>query len=151
MLSKKKKDMHLSFRNDPRDIFNLQNEVRVNVRRELAKLKCNDGKVDTDSIEKLTMELNDVSIESMTSIDFSNDTRAHFRSHEGQIRDIIYTKKCWKAICCNRHLFKNKVCIKRQIHFLRVYAVHFSLIPMCVGFFPTCFWIVYTDCAGCKL
>lgn len=112
MLSKKKKDMHLSYRNEPRDIFSLQNEVHVNVRRELAKLKCNNGNVDTESMEQRTQELSDVSIENMTSIDIFNDSRTHFRSHEGQIRDIIYIKKCWKAICCNRHLFKNKVYIK---------------------------------------
>lgn len=106
MSQNKNKNMFLSFRNAPRDITSVAEEISLNVRRGLAKLGCESGNED---ISEPTDQLKDFTIENMTSIDICNDPRAHYRSHERKIRDIVYMKKCWKAICCNSNLFKDKV------------------------------------------
>lgn len=98
--------MLISFRDVPLDITNIAEEISLNVRRGLGKLKCEN---DSESTANITDKLNDFTIENMTSIDICNDMRAYYRSHEWKARDIVYTKKCWKAICCNDNLFKDKV------------------------------------------
>lgn len=105
MLAKRKKNMFMSFRGEPRDI---QTELHLNVRRGLANL-ANNNKDEEDGIASIPRQLNDLTIEDMTSIDISNDLRAYFRTHERSMRDIILAKKWWKAICCNANLFKGKV------------------------------------------
>lgn len=115
MSQNRNKNTFLSFRNAPRDITSVAEEISLNVRRGLAKLGCESGNED---ISELSDQLTDFTIENMTSIDICNDTRAHHGSHERKIRDIVYMKKCWKAICCNSNLFKDKV-IQIKTIFLR--------------------------------
>lgn len=108
MIARKKKNMFMSFRGEPRDLQTATNEIRLNVRRGLAHLKC-DKQNDDESAVEMTRELNNLSIDNLTSIDISKDQRSDYRTFELQMRDAIYTRKCWKAICCNAHLFKDKV------------------------------------------
>lgn len=111
MLARKKHSMLLSFRNYPRDF---ENELRLNVRRGLEAIAATavaDNESDTRNIDgaAISKQLENLSIDEMTSSDISKDYRAHFREHNYNLKDIVYTKKWWKAICCNRHLFKDKV------------------------------------------
>lgn len=108
MLANKKKNMFISFRYEyPR---NLEKEIKLSVRRGLAAAvadnKNNDKNIDDSAISD---QLDSLSIEEMTSNDICKDNRAHYLAHDGILKDFIYTKKCWKAICCNSHLFKDKV------------------------------------------
>lgn len=107
MLAREKKNMFISFRNEPRDLQSIGEEIKLNVRRGLAKL--NDNNDTKNDAEHIPLLLNEMKIEDLTSIDIYKDQRAHFRAHEWRMRDVVYTKKCWKAICCNSHLFKDKV------------------------------------------
>lgn len=107
MLAKMKKNMFMSFRDDPRDIQTISDEIELNVRRGLDRLKRDTQR--EDSTMNITRQLSDLAIEEMTSIDFCKDIRSHYRTHEYRLRDVIYTKKCWDAICGNSHLFKDKV------------------------------------------
>lgn len=108
MLARQRRNMFISFRNEPRDLQSIREEIALNVRRGLAQLNSNNDTDNADT-ETISMQLNELKIEEMTSKDFYKDLRAHYRSHEWRIRDVIYTKKCWQAICCNAHLFKDKV------------------------------------------
>lgn len=108
MLAKQRRNMFISFRNEPRDMQSVREEIALNVRRGLAKLNSNSD-TENDDTETISMQLNDLKVEEMTSKDIYKDLRAHYRSHEWQIRDVIFMKKCWTAICCNSHLFKDKV------------------------------------------
>lgn len=96
----------MSFRGEPSDI---QTELRLNVRRGLANLGNNNNEDKEDGIASIRRQLNDLTIENMTSIDIGDDFRAYYRTHERPTRDIILAKKWWKAICCNANLFKDKV------------------------------------------
>lgn len=102
--------MFASFRYDhPR---NLKNEMRLSVRRGLAAVAADRKKGDENLDESaISEELSDLSIDEMTSNDICKDNRAHYLAHDGILKDFVYTKKCWKAICCNSHLFKDKVII----------------------------------------
>lgn len=99
--------MLLSFRGIPRDFKIIKEEIILDVHRGLDRLK-NDEQ-NEDSTTKIARQLSDLAIEEMTSIDFSKDIRSNYRTHEDRLRDIVYTKKLWKAICGNAHLFKDKV------------------------------------------
>lgn len=88
-----------------KDIHSVSEEIRLNVRRGLKQLECNR---DTKPTE-ITKQLHDLAVEDMTSADLSVDIRSDYRTFEWRLRDIIYTKKLFKAICCNEHLFKDKV------------------------------------------
>lgn len=107
MLAKINESMFLSFRGIPRDFKIIKKEIILDVHRGLARLK-NDEQ-NEDSTTKIARQLSDLAIEEMTSIDFSKDIRSNYRTHEDQMRDIVYIKKMWKAICGNAHLFKDKV------------------------------------------
>lgn len=107
MIARKKNNMFMSFRNEPRDLQSVSDEIRLNVRRGLARLKC--GQNNDKSTVEMTRQLSDMTIENQTSIEICKDLRSHYRTHEWRLRDVIYTRKCWKAICCNAHLFKDKV------------------------------------------
>lgn len=96
----------MSFRDVPRDIQTICDEIALNVRRGLAKLDGDDANL---NISNITRQLSDVTIENMTSMDISKDPRSHYRMHEGKLRDIIFVKKYWQAICGNANLFKDKV------------------------------------------
>lgn len=101
--------MFLSFRDFyPR---NLENEIRINVRRGLAALNRDTGNTGNGKSDDtvISEQLYNISIDEMTSIDISKDNRAHYLAHDGILKDFIYTEKCWEAICCNSHLFKDKV------------------------------------------
>lgn len=133
MSSDKKKNMFMSFRDMPRDMTSVAEEVSLNVRRGLAKLERENGN-GNENTANLPDQPNDFTIEDMTSIDICNDSRAHYRSHEWKIRDIIYMKKCWKAICCNANLFKDKVNFKRKMNCLRDYFFpHLSFVCFFFG------------------
>lgn len=115
MLAKKKHNMFISFRYEhPR---NMEDQIRLDVRRGLVALKCNTNTIATGSDEDsgnidelmVSQHRDNVSIDEMTSNDICKDNRAHYLAHDGILKDFIHTKKCWKAICCNRHLFKDKV------------------------------------------
>lgn len=122
----KRKNMFMSFRgyNDPEDIEKVSENIDLNVHRGLARLKCE--KQREESTTKITGQLSDVAIEEMTSIDISKDVRSHYRTHEWRMRDVIYTKKVWKAICGNAHLFKDKVRLLILLH--HCYSVLFSFV-----------------------
>lgn len=109
MLAKQRKNMFLSFRNSSR---NLEKEIKLNVRRGLTAAAAtadnnDDDKNNDDSV--IFDQFNRLSIDEMTSDDLSKDIRAHYLAHDGILKDFIYTEKCWEAICCNSHLFKDKV------------------------------------------
>lgn len=107
MLAKQKKNMFISFRNDPRDMESIRQEIRLNMRRGLARLQCNSKT--KNSNEPISASFSELAIEDLTSKDIYKDMRSHYRAHEWKMRDIIYMKKWWKAICGNSHLFKDKV------------------------------------------
>lgn len=99
----------MSCRYNPRDLQSVFEEIQLNVRRGLKSLRCNSDNKESDNSDEIAGQLNDLAIEDLTSVDFSHDIRLDYRTHEFRIRDIIYMKKLWKAICCNSHLFKDKV------------------------------------------
>lgn len=105
MLAKEKKNMFMSFRDQRRSVFD---EIKVNVRCGLARLKS-DNDIPEENTAKISRQLNDMAIEDKTSIDFYKDLRSHYQTHEWRLRNVVYMKKCWKAICCNSFLFKDKV------------------------------------------
>ncbi|XP_031637454.1 protein arginine N-methyltransferase 1-like [Contarinia nasturtii] len=100
-----KKSMFISFRDDPKDKQSIFEEIRLNVRRGLNHLKS----TNIPSTQEITKEMNDLAIEEMTSNDLCNDLRAYYRTHECRLRDVVYTKKLFSAICCNAHIFKDKI------------------------------------------
>lgn len=102
----RKRNMFISFRYAPRRSQDSANQIKTNVRERLRKLS--DDK-ENENVAAIRSRLNDMSIENMTSLEISDDIRSHYRTHEPQMRNIIFTKKCWKAICCNANLFKDKV------------------------------------------
>lgn len=99
-----------SFRNCS---WNLENELKLSVRRGLASVAAADNESDTKNIDDAAIlgQLENLSIDEMTSDDISKDYRAHFREHIYTLKDIVYTTKWWNAICCNSHLFKDKVIV----------------------------------------
>lgn len=109
MLAKRKKNMFMSSRgcSDPGDSQCVSDEIKLNVRRGLARLKSD--KPGEAGTAQIASQLSDLAIDDLTSIDIAKDFRSHYRTHERRMRDIIYTKKLWKAICGNAHLFKDKV------------------------------------------
>lgn len=111
MLAKKRKNMFVSFRShyDYDDPQNLKHEIKLSVRRGLAAVVADNKNHENDDETMISEQLDNMSIDDMTSIDISNDNRAHYLAHTGILKDYIYTKKCWKAICLNGHLFKDKV------------------------------------------
>lgn len=110
MLARKKNSMFVSFRKRPP---NLESELRLNVRRGLTTVAAanDDNETDTKNIDgtPISGPMDSIAIDEMTSEQICNDKRAHFLPHERILKDIVYTKKWWKAICCNGHLFKDKV------------------------------------------
>lgn len=108
MLAKNRKNMFVSFRNyyDYDEPRNLKYEMGISVRRGLASVAA-DNKNDDETV--ISEQLDNISIDEMTSIDICNDNRAHYLAHTGILKDLIYTKTCWQAICWNSHLFKDKV------------------------------------------
>lgn len=111
MLAKREKNMFMSFRgySDPDDIQCVSEAIKLNVRRGLMRLKSDKQKKASTTL--IASQLSDLAIDDLTSIDIAKDFRSHYRTHELRMRDIIYTKKVWKAICGNAHLFKDKVWI----------------------------------------
>lgn len=127
MLPKNKNhSMLLSYRNFSR---NLENELKLSVRRGLAAVTAaadvDNNESDTKKIDEtlISEQMENISIDEMTSSDISKDYRAHFREHKHLLKDTIYTKKWWKAICCNRHLFKDKV----NFNCVKIVLIHFPL------------------------
>ena len=107
MLSKKKNNMFISFRRDHPRI--LENEIKLSIRRGLAAIAVDSENAINIDETMITEQLDSISIDEMTSIDINKDNRAHYLAHDGILKDFVYTQKCWKAICLNRHLFKDKV------------------------------------------
>lgn len=120
MLAKHKRNMFISFRYD--HSRNLRDEIKLSVRRGLAALQRNTDTVatavvaaaankDATNIDEtmISQQPDNISIDEMTSSDICKDNRAHYLAHVGILKDFIYIRKCWKAICCNSHLFKDKV------------------------------------------
>lgn len=150
MLAKRKKNMFMSFRgfSDPDDIQCVSEGIKLNVRRGLARLKSD--KESEASPEPIASQLSDLAIDDLTSIDIAKDFRSHYRAHERRLRDTIYTKKVWKAICGNAHLFKDKVSIhfcfqlKKTNHF-----AHFLFVFARGIEFMNIFFILFSiaDCA----
>lgn len=52
---------------------------------------------------------NGVSIDEFTSHDFFHDLDACYRIHKPLLKDRVFVESWHSAICCNRHLFKDKV------------------------------------------
>lgn len=77
--------------------------VSVSVTEDLAKL------FDTLSLDRMEPHSIAVPIDDFTSRDFFFDLDSYYRLHEQLLKDREYVK-CWHtAICCNPHLFKDKV------------------------------------------
>lgn len=109
--------------------YNLENELKLSVRRGLASIAAAaDNESDTKRIDDAAIlgQMENLSIDEMTSDDISKDYRAHFREHTYILKDIIYTKKWWKAICWNGHLFKDKVIRIVLVFFVLIKWMHFN-------------------------
>lgn len=90
----------------------LENRLKVSVRHGLASIAAADpNESDARNVDDAAIvgPLENLSIDEMTSDDISKDYRAHFREHMYTLKDSVYTKKWWKAISHNKHLFKDKV------------------------------------------
>lgn len=77
--------------------------VNVSVTEDLAK------PFDTLSLDRMELHSNAVSIDDFTSRDFFFDLDSYYRLHEQLLKDREYVKSWHTAICCNPHLFKDKV------------------------------------------
>lgn len=94
------------------DPVNVKHELRSSIRRGLLAVAddvggTENGKNDDETI--ISEQLDAITVDDMTSIDIHNDHRAHFGTHTGILKDVFYTRCCWKAICRNSQLFKDKV------------------------------------------
>lgn len=84
-------------------IQSLRRNIRLNVVRSLNQFTT------ADPIVRLNQRIGELTVDEMTSKDYANDLRAHYRAHENKLRDTVYIDTFRTVILGNSHLFKDKV------------------------------------------
>lgn len=102
----------ISYRKQSLEIGGIERLVHLSVRKYFDKEKSDNA--NSESIQ-LNNEFNGLRIEDMTTGDYVNDLRSHYRYHKQMLEDSVYIHTFWEAICGNPHLFKDKVSKTHQV------------------------------------